>query len=518
MTGLALLLFGAAAAHLLAQALRVPAIPLLLLAGVALSSTGLLVEATLEDALILGVAFLLFATGTELDPGRAATQRGAIIRVAVLQVVLLTMLGAGAAAALGFGAIESAYIALALTASSTLVGVGLLRSRKQLFEPFGRLVLGVLLLQDLFVILLIPLVTGGAGGAGGIARDVAAIGLLLALAWALRRWLTPALARLDGDMESLLLSALTVLFGFVALAAALRLPVVAGAFLAGVALARFPFRSMMRSRIAPVIDFFSALFFTALGALIRVPTAGELVPALLFSALVVLATPPLVAWITERTGAFSARPALEAGLLLAQTSELSLVIGLHGRLAGDISESAFTIIALATVITMTLTPFLTSDRVVWALLRVHPLRVESESPIPESGHILVLGSGITGMPLVETLLAAGNAVVVVDDDPAVIARLRAGDIPCIRGDASDLEVLHKANARTARLITSTIRRPADNQRLLEHVQGVPVLVRVFDEEDARRIRSLGGTPVLYSEAAAEGLLRWLDAAGPAARA
>ena len=514
MAGVALLIFGAAGAHILARALAVPPIPLLLLAGVALSGTGLLEPVLLEDSLILGVAFLLFATGTELEAGQTAALRRATLRVGMLQIVVLALLGSAVAGLLGFGAVESAYVGLALTASSTLVGIRLLRSRKQIFEPFGRLVVGVLLLQDVFVILLVPLVTGGRGGQAGIAGDVAAIAVLLALAWSFRRWITPRLARLDGDMEGMLLVSLATLFGFVTLAGGLRLPVVAGAFLAGFALARFPFRSMLRSRLAPVADFFAAIFFTALGALVSIPTAPELGLALLFSALVIGATTPLVVWISERVGFFSARPALEAGLLLSQTSELSLIIGLLGMLAGDISQSVFTVIALVTVLTMTLTPFLTSDRVVWWLMRLHPLRAESRSPPPAGGHIVMLGSGTTGMPLVETLLAAGNDVVVVDDDPAVIARLREADVPCIRGDASDVEVLHAANAQSARLIASTIRRPADNLRLLEYARGVPVLVRVFEEEDADRIRELGGMPVLYSEAAAESLMRWLDRAPP----
>ncbi len=511
MTGIALLLFGAAAAHLVARALRTPQIPFLLLAGVVLSTTGLLDDVLLEEALTLGVAFLLFANGTELHLETAPALRRATLQVGVLQVLALALIGFGAAALAGLGVVGSAYVALALTASSTLVGVRLLRNRKQMFEPFGRLVIGVLLLQDLFVILMIPFVSGGWSGMAGLALDVGAVAVLLALAWLVRRHVTPWLVRLDGDMEGLLLTALAVLFGFVGLASLLRLPVVAGAFVAGVSLSRFPVRSMLRPRLAPIADFFSAIFFTALGALIRLPGASELLLALGFAALVIVATPPLVVWISERVGFFSARPALEAGLLLAQTSELSLIVGLHGMLEGDIPQGVFTVIALVTLITMTLTPLLTGDRVVWRLMRLHPVRAESRTPSPVGGHVLVLGSGSTGMPLLETLLAAGNEVVVVDDDPAVIARLRQADVPCIRGDASDHEVLERANARNARLVTSTIRRPRDNARVLELAHRVPVLVRVFEEDDAAWVRASGGTPVLYSVAAADSLMTWIDA-------
>jgi Trk K+ transport system NAD-binding subunit len=115
------------------------------------------------------------------------------------------------------------------------------------------------------------------------------------------------------------------------------------------------------------------------------------------------------------------------------------------------------------------------------------------------------------MPLLETLFVAGHEVVVVDDDPDVVHRLREAEVSVIRGDATDLEVLRRACARDARLITSTVRRPEDNRRLLQYARGVPMIVRVFEEEDAEWIRAAGGTPVLYSEAAADGLLEWFNA-------
>jgi Trk K+ transport system NAD-binding subunit len=162
------------------------------------------------------------------------------------------------------------------------------------------------------------------------------------------------------------------------------------------------------------------------------------------------------------------------------------------------------------MITMMLTPLLATDRLVWWLVHRYPARRTDPSRLPAGGHVLLLGSGTTGMPLLETLLAAGHDVMVVDDDPAVIGRLSAADVPFIQGDASDAKVLHEARADRARVISSTIRRPEDNSILLSFARGVPVIVRVFDEEDAEWVRRDGGIPVLYSEAAADGLLKWYD--------
>src|SRR5690606_37267150 len=147
--------------------------------------------------------------------------------------------------------------------------------------------------------------------------------------------------------------------------------IVVGSLLAGLALARFPVNGVVRIGLALIGDFFTALFFTALCALVQIPTGEQLFPAALLSVTAVVLTVPLVAVVAERAG-FSAKPAIEAGLLLSQTSEISLVVGLAGILQGDIDRDTFTVIILVSVATMLLTPFLATDRVAWWLVKLHP--------------------------------------------------------------------------------------------------------------------------------------------------
>jgi Kef-type K+ transport system membrane component KefB len=509
-TAVALLLAAAAIGFGVARWLAVPAIPLLLLAGVILGGVARLPPEPLQDAVLLGVTFLVFVAGLELDPGRVGEQRQAALRVGMAQFTALAMAGLIASLILGFPLEASLYLALALAASSTLVVVRLLKQRQELFEPFARLVIGVLLLQDVLVILLVPVVTRLPEGAASMALGlIAALGMV-ALAYSTQRWLSRRLIRWLGDDDELLLIGVSaLLFLFIGLADLLRLPLVAGAFLAGVALSTFPVSGAVRARLLPLSDFFTAILFAALGALLVLPTLIELAQALALALLVVLLTPLLVTVVAERSG-LSARPALESGLLLAQTSEFSLVVGLHGLMVAQIAPPVFTIIVLVTVLTMVATPFVTTNRVVWWLLRFHPLR-RAPSELPHlRDHVLLLGCGDNGMPLLETLLYAGHQVVVVDDDPTVIERLRDGEVPCIRGDGSDFDILRRAGARHARVIISTVRRDSDNLPVLDYARGVPVLVRVFDPAAAERIHEQGGIPVLYSQAAAQEFMRWFE--------
>lgn len=512
MIGIALLLIGAAVGFGGARLLKLPAIPLILLCGMALSLLGPLPEPeVLEDILVLGLTFLVFVAGIELNPRRVGAYRAAAVRVGTAQFLVLGAAGFGLSRLVGFDTTTALYLALAITASSTLVVVRLLQRRGQLFEPFGRVVIGVLLLQDLLIILLIPVVTRLPDGLLAVTFGLAGAGALVLLSFIFLRWVSPFLVlRLKLEEEALLLSVLGVLFAFAGLSLLLDLPIIAGAFLAGVSLSAFPVNGVVRGLLSSLSDFFLAIFFTALGALITLPAIPDLLRALALVALVVLLTPPLVTLVAERYG-LSARGAVESGLLLAQTSEFSLIVALQGMVVGHLEPEIFSIVALITVVTMILTPFLSTDRVAWRLMRMHPLRKHQDVQAA-SGHVLLLGCGENGMPLLETLLSSGHEVVVVDDDPTVIERLDEGEVMTIRGDGSDYDVLRAAGARDARVIVCTLRRFKDSAAVVRYARGVPVLVRVFGADDGDRIRELGGTPVQYADAAADDFFRWLDEA------
>jgi CPA2 family monovalent cation:H+ antiporter-2 len=508
MHDVALLLSAAAVAVLLARLLSMPLIPLLLLSGVGLALVAGPPAEFLESALILGVSFLLFVAGLELDPRRIRAQRTAAVRVGLAQFFVLAALGFFVARDLGFGELEAGYVALALPASSTLVGVRLLQRRRQMFEPFGRLTLGVLLLQDVLVLLSIPLVTEIAAGWSQVLLKTGGVLLLGFLSLLTRRWGGRLMLKVADESEVILLGALAILFVFIGAAGLLGLPIVVGAFLAGVALSRFPVNGIVRAEVAPIGDFFAAIFFTALGALVRLPSATEMWQAFWLAATVLVVTPPLVILIAERSG-FTSKPAAEAGLLLSQTSEISLVVILYGMIEGQISQSLYVVVAMVTLSTMLLTPLIATDDIAARLARLRIRRPSHEhGERPPSDHVLLLGAGSTGMPLLEDLVLSGCDVAVIDDDPAIIRRLEEAGVHAVRGEATDPLVLRRAGAHQARVVSSTIRRPRDNATLLELAGDVPVLVRVFEEEDAEWVRGMGGEPVLYSVATADGLMEW----------
>lgn len=493
---------------------RVPSIPLMIGGGIVLGLTGWMGDADeLQNILMLGLAFLLFVVGAELDGDAVGDQKRTAIVFGLVQFALLGGMSFGTALWLGFGERAALYIGLAIASSSTLVVVTLLRRREQFFESFGRLALGVVLLQDLLVILLLPLLT--ADGAGDGATGVGATGVLLVGAWACSRWAAPAImVRLQRDEEAMLLVMLATLFVFVGAAHLLGVPLMSGAFLAGIALSRFPVSGLVRGQIGSLADFFLALFFVSLGVLFgtiadELEAAEVIFNGVLLAAILLLA-PMLLIPLARRFG-LTTRSSIEVTNLIAQSGELSLVVVLLGLERGHIDESVLGTIVLLTVITMVISPLLSSDRATWRIMHILPGARRGGVSVDHHDHLVFLGCGTSTRELIRVAAEAGEKVVAVDDDPTVIERLASiPGVEAIRGDGADPWLLRRLGIRNAKLVVSTMRRMRDHERVLRLSPDTRVIVRTFDRSAAEKLRELGAQVISEADEGQRVFMDWFD--------
>jgi len=518
MTELLLLLIIAGTGLGVARKLKMPAIPFWILGGLIAGQFTSSVEThLLEQMLEMGLIFLVFASGMELNPKRFQHQWSIVWRVSLLQFAALVCIGWLAAISMGFGAREAFYPAVAMGTSSTLLAIRLLIQGRKMYEPFARMVIGVLLIQDLLMILMVVVLVKSDGGWMNVSKGLLSGACLGGLAWAIRQhfW-TFFLKKFDSDEESFLLILLSTMFLFVSAAHYLDLPLIAGAFFGGLSLSSFPVQGLAKGVMTSLSDFFFALFFTALGHYAGIPLSWVFwLQAAVFALLVIVITPALVALIAERAG-LTARHAIEGGILLAQTSEFALVLGLAGHLSDSgLPVERISQIALLSVLTMTITPLLANDKVTHWLLRYHPFRNRHHIEETWNNHVLVLGFGSAGDYVIHPFLETGDTVVVVDEDPAIIAKLQSkGKVIAIRGDGADNALLDQLHARQAKLILAAMRRPEEAEGVIQYVDGAtPVFARVFEPRDGEKIQQLGGVPILNSMASAEAFLDWYQTIG-----
>jgi Kef-type K+ transport system membrane component KefB len=239
----------------------------------------------------LGIALLLFLVGLKLDLQLVRSLGLVSLTTGLGQVVFTTAFGYLIGRGLGLGAVESAYVAVALTFSSTIIIVKLLSDKREIDSLHGRIALGFLIVQDFVVVLAMIVLSSIAAGEGQVSAASAllqvgasAAGTLLVVGLFIRFLATPLLRRLARVPELLVAFAM----GWAALLAAagdhLGFGKKLGGLLAGISFASTPFRDAMAARLAPLRDFLLLFFFLSLGAGLQLQALGSNVaPALVFS-------------------------------------------------------------------------------------------------------------------------------------------------------------------------------------------------------------------------------------------
>ena len=309
----------------------------------------------------IGIIFLLFLLGLEMQPRKLLTVLRESLWVGLLSSTLFLALGTGLALAFAFSLQDALFMGLAVSFSSTIIGIKLLPTTALHHRHIGELVVSLLLLQDCLAILaLVGLAhfTPGVGATKPLWVTVLALPALLAVAAAgVRFILLPLISRFDVIQEYVFLLAVGWCLGLAQLAEALGLSLELGAFAAGVTLATSPIALFLAEALRPLRDFFLVLFFFTVGAglnLALVPSI--LLPALALSALVLLAKPIIYRVLLNQ---FKEQGSLawEVGFRLGQISEFSLLLVLLAEQASLLSEGAITTIQAVAVLTFILSSY-----------------------------------------------------------------------------------------------------------------------------------------------------------------
>ncbi len=526
----AALVLAAAVLGALAVRLHQPLIVAFIAVGVLAGPSALdVIQATDEIHLLaeLGIALVLFVVGLKLDV-RVISETGTVALItAAVQIGLTAVVGFGLALLLGVDLATAAYVAMALTFSSTIIVVKLLSDRREIDELHGRIAVGILIVQDLVVIgAIITLTAIGTGAEDGVASQVAwvvvkGVALLAGVAVLTRFALTEALHRIGRTPELLVLCAIAWAVGLAALFDGLGFSSEVGAFLAGVALASTPYREAIGGRLVPLRDFLLLFFFLDLGAGLDLGgLGGQLVTALVLSAFVLVAKPLIVVAVTGRLG-YTSRVGLLAGVSLSQISEFSLILAALGLALGHIDSDGVALITAVALMTISVSTYAT----LYAH-RLHerlrpwlgpferrggrPLRDEPDLR-GERFDVIVLGAGRLGGALVALLRGAGHRVLTVDFDPRVVEAARAEGHLALYGDVEDPELPAALPLDGVRWIVCTVRRPEVGLGILHalehHRYAGQVALSAHRPEDAEELRTRGAHHVLrpYEAAAADAL-------------
>jgi CPA2 family monovalent cation:H+ antiporter-2 len=510
--------------------LHVPSLVALMLAGIVAGPHGLGVVSDPEDVEMLaelGIVLLLFTVGLDFSMTAVRQIWRTIVIAGILQIVGTAALIAVLVRLFGGLSTQLAiFIGLFVALSSTAIVLKGLAERNELTAPHGRLSVGILLLQDLAIVILLLLVPILSGKTPVSAMPLALLRALLAIgavAGASRLLLPPFLRLVtsSGRREAFPLAVVVASVGTAWLGSLVGLSMAVGAFLAGLMLAESEFSHQAYAEVRPVRDVLSGLFFISLGMLVDLRMILEHLPLVIAVAAGIIGLKTIVAGHALVATATPMRVAIAAAIGLSQVGEFSFILGRSGLESGLLPLPLWQVLLGASVATMVVTPALLG---IAPSLAVRTTRVaenvrervgrkkragdaakeSSDSISPGlTDHVIILGFGSGGRLMARALHDLGIPYLVLELNGATVRHERAQGEHIIYGDATSPESLEAACVDRALAIVSLLSDPDATRRMVrlvrQHAPSIQIIARTRYRLEADRLLADGASVAVAEE-------------------
>ncbi len=457
------------AGAIVARLLRQPLILGYLLAGVVVGpklANTVANAGNIELLADIGVTLLLFGLGLELSFKDLAPVRRVALIGTPIQMLLTIGIGVSLGRVLGYAWVPAIWFGALLSLSSTIVVIKTLLAQGRMGTLSSRVMLGMLVVQDVAVIPMMIVLPGLSAAGTGLSAVAISIGkaavflaLMIVVGGRVFPWLVERVAR-SGSRELFLLVVTALALGVGFAAHAVGLSAALGAFVAGLLLSESEYSHQALADIIPLRDVFSLVFFASVGMLLDPAQVIAHLPALLaVVAIVFVGKGLLFAGITHAFGYRNVIP-IASALTLFQVGEFSFVLARVGLLTDALPVDVYALVLNTAVVTMALTPVvsgLTPTVYRWFASRREPEPLQSINlPAGMHDHVIIAGVGRVGTQVAGVLADRQLPFVIVELDSHRLDQARAKGWPIVFGDGAQPTVLDAAHVATARLVLVTV--------------------------------------------------------------
>jgi len=460
-----------------------------------------------------GIAFLLFIVGLHLNPKVIKEIGTSALLIGFAQMVLTFALGfIVSSQLLGFNLINASYIGIALAFSSTIITMKLLSDKKNLDSLYGKISIGILIIQDLVAVaalMFISSMSDGTNFSSFVLKGFLGGGGLIGLLFLIGFFVLPRVIRnIAKSQELLFLFSICWCFIIAALFSYFGFSIEIGALVAGVVLSISPYSTEISSKVRPLRDFFLIIFFIILG--FNFPTSN-LIPifknAVILSLLVLIFKPLILMSLMAFFG-YTKRTNFLVGTTLAQISEFSLILivlglSVHGTL---LDPSILPTITLTMIMTITISTYMIIyshkfyEKLSGFVSFFERKRIKKSRSIRKKYDAILFGYNRIGFSILRSLKKIKKNYLVVDFNPDTIESLTNFRIPCIYGDVYDVELLEELPLDKIKLAVSTLPDFETNFLLIESIRVVNpnaiIIVRAHQISEALDLYKKGANYVL----------------------
>ena len=391
-----------------------------------------------------------------------------------------------------------------------MVVMKLLSDKRELNTLHGRILVGILLLEDILAIFALSILSSVNGFTLAIfGMAVLKFIAIFAIAYLASKYIFPTIFRFSArHQELLLIMSLAVCFAFSLAFYYLGFSIAIGAFLAGITLGNLQYNLEIISKVKSLRDFFSLLFFVSLGMGLSLSVLQRQWKLFLVLLAVILILKPLIIMTICSFFKYTKKPSFLVANSLSQIGEFSLIIAAQGLALGHISSDLFSLVVLVMIVSITSTSyFMQNDQWVYKKLK-KPLKIfdvfttEGLEYLPTKAEpkIVLCGHNRIGYSILRDLHEIKSKVLIIDYNPEVIAHLVKEGYHCIYGDATDEEILDRMNLEQISILISTVPELNDNYLLIHKVKSVNkkarVMVTANTVEDALKLYEHGADYVI----------------------
>ncbi len=520
-----------------ARILKQPIIIAYVIAGVIIGPVGLGFITNVEEINLLselGIVFLLFSVGLEIDFRKFKNVGFAAMAGGSVQVIITFLVGLGIASMFGMDMIFGVYMGLLLAFSSTMIVTKVLVDRDELSTLHGRIMLGILLLQDIVAVVALPMLSNANNMfsiefVGSIIMK--GIGLF-AIAIILNKFFFPRILDYAAQRHDIFfITAIANCFFFIGAAYVLNFSIAIGGFIAGLSMANFPYNIEIEGETHALRDFFSIIFFSTLGMQLNIWIIQSQLALFIVLIVIILLIKPIILGVIYLFMGYGGRTSTYIGLGLGQASEFMFIIAAEELRLGNMSQDFYSFLISIVVVSIMLTPytmkardglygFISKLRIPYMNRRkwTHPRSIHQIENPPEKGlknHIVIFGAHRMGQRVVEYLKEKEEKFIVVERDPEVVKYLGRRGVYCIYGDANNEDILKKISLNESKLVILTIPYADISSFVIRKAkrgnEKVKILARAHSEIDSERLYKAGADVVIIPEfVSAEKIVKKID--------
>ncbi|WP_461436162.1 cation:proton antiporter [Methanosphaera sp.] len=516
---ISIILITAVAILLIFNKLKLPSMIGLFLTGIILgqfiTSTDIITEIA-----ELGVIFLLFIIGLEFSIEKFSAIKKYAVLGGILQVLITTLLVCILTLFISIPLNEAIFLGFLVCFSSTAIVMKLIQKQNLTHSTQGRVTLGILIFQDIAVILVLlltPILSGKNLDVTTLPLTVMKLVVLSVIITAGAFWIVPKALHEAARTKNRDLYMLLVLFiclGTTYSTSSLGISPELGAFIAGLIISHTDYSHQTLGYIQPFQDVFMSIFLISIGLMINVEYFIANILWIILLAIVVLLVKFIATFVTGRILKLPVSTIVAISILLSQIGEFSFVLAGEGIKNGLLSNELFTMFLAVSIITMSSTPFLQkmTPKILNLFKKIPRYQVDEElTNIQQEehyedeleDHVVIIGFGVNGKNIARACYRYNIPYIVVDMNPLIVEKEKSYGIPIIYGNAANESVQKELKVTSAKCMvvaTNTFEstyKTVDTARRLN--PDIHIIVRTRFVRNVEELYELGADEVIPEE-------------------